>query len=127
MSFEQNLARPVAQRTDYGLLWGADGEAIGSSTADRIVSGDRAYMHLHVQRAEDRGKGYGTELVRRSSWTYLQLFELARLYCEPHAFNFASNRTLRAAGFEYVSTQGTTPAPLNVQQVTNLWVFHPST
>ena len=57
----------------------------------------------------------------------LQLFELARLYCEPHAFNFASNRTLRAAGFEYVSTQGTTPAPLNVQQVTNLWVFHPST
>lgn len=125
-SFEENLARPVAERTDHGLVWEADGELVGFSTADRIVFGDQAYMHLHLLRAEYRSKGYGTELVRRSAHTYVELFELQRLYCGPHAFNVAPNRTLQAAGFTYVSTQLTTPTPLNVEQVTNLWVFRPS-
>lgn len=125
-SFEDNLARPVAERTDHGLMWEADGEPVGFSTADRIVFGAQAYMHLHLLRAEDRHRGYGTEFVRRSARTYVELFELERLYCEPHAFNVAANRTLQAAGFTYVSTQRTTPAPLNVGQVTNLWVFQPS-
>lgn len=83
-------------------------------------------MHLHLVRAEDRSKGLGTELVARSVREYLELFELERLYCEPHAFDVAPNRTLQAAGFAYVSTQRTTPTPLNVEQVTNLWVFQPS-
>jgi ribosomal protein S18 acetylase RimI-like enzyme len=124
-SFEANLARPAAERTDHGLIWEADGERIGFSTADRIVFGDQAYMHLHLLRAEDRRRGFGTELVRRSARTYVELFELERLYCEPHAFNLAPNRTLQAAGFTYVSTQWTTPASLNLEQVTNLWVFRP--
>lgn len=126
-SFEEDYARPVAQRTDYGLIWEADGETIGFSTADRIAFGDRAYMHLHLLRVEHRRKGYGSELVRRSARTYVELFQLAHLYCEPHALNVAPNRTLQAAGFKYVSTQWATPAPLNVEQVTNLWVFEPST
>lgn len=126
-SFEDNLARPVTQRTEHGLIWEVEGATIGFSTADRIVFRDSAYMHLHVLRAEDRRKGYGTELVRRSARTYVELFELERLYCEPHAFNVAPNRTLQAAGFTYLSTQRTTPTPLNVEQVTNLWVFQPTT
>lgn len=124
-SFEEQLARPVPERTDHGLIWEADGEAIGFSTADRIVFGDQAYMHLHLLHAEDRRRGYGCELVRRSTRTYVELFGLARLFCEPHAFNTAPNRTLQAAGFRYVSTQRTTPAALNFEQVTNLWVFRP--
>lgn len=91
-SFEEGLARPVAERTDHGLMWEADGEPIGFSTADRIVFGDHAYMHLHLLRGEDRHRGYGTELVRRSARTYVEQFELERLYCEPHAFNVAPNR-----------------------------------
>jgi RimJ/RimL family protein N-acetyltransferase len=101
-------------------------EPIRFSTADRIVFGDHAYMHLHLLRDEDRHKGYGTELVRRSARTYVEQSELERLYCEPHAFNVAPNRTRQAAGFTYVSTQRATPTPLNVEQVTNLWVFRPS-
>lgn len=97
-SFANDLARPIEQRSGYGLIWEADGEPIGFSTADRIVFGDRAYMHLHLLRPEDRGRGYGTELVRRSARTYVDRFELERLYCEPHAFNVAPNRTLRRRG-----------------------------
>lgn len=82
--------------------------------------------HLHLLRGQDRRKGYGSALVRRSARTYVELFELERLYCEPHAFNAAPNRTLQAAGFRYVSTQRTIPAPVNVEQVTNLWVVRPS-
>lgn len=125
-SFEEGLARPVAERTDHGLIWEADGDPVGFSTADRIVFGDSAYMHLHLLRSEDRHRGYGTELVRRSVRTYVELFELERLYCEPHAFNLATNRTLQAAGFWYVSTQRTTPSALNVEQITNLWVYRPA-
>jgi RimJ/RimL family protein N-acetyltransferase len=121
--FENSLTLPVEQRTDYGLIWEADGDTAGFSTADRIAFGDQAYMHLHVLRAEDRRRGYGRELVRGSVRTYVELFESERLFCEPHAFNTAPNRALQAAGFTYVSTQRTTPAPLNVEQVTNLWVF----
>jgi RimJ/RimL family protein N-acetyltransferase len=126
-SFVNELARSVKQRSDYGLIWEADGEPVGFSTADRIVFGDRAYMHLHLLHPEDRRRGYGTELVRRSARAYVERFELKRLYCEPHAFNVAPNRALQAAGFTYVSTQRTTPTPLNVEQVTNLWVLRPAT
>jgi RimJ/RimL family protein N-acetyltransferase len=122
-SFEEGLDRPLAARTDVGLVWEAAGEAIGFSTAERIVFGDSAYMHLHLLRSEHRRKGYGTELVRRSARMYVELFELERLYSEPHAFNLAPNRTLQAAGFRYVSTQRTRPSPVNVEQVTNLWVY----
>lgn len=38
-SFAENLTRPMAERTDYGLIWEADDEPIGFSTADRIVFG----------------------------------------------------------------------------------------
>jgi RimJ/RimL family protein N-acetyltransferase len=125
-SFEECLTRPVETRTDHGLIWEADGEPIGFSTADRIVFGDSAYMHLHLLHSEHRRKGYGAALVRRSTRTYVELFELKRLFCEPHAFNLAPNRAVQAAGFRYVSTQWTTPSPLNIEQVTNLWVFQPA-
>lgn len=90
-----------------------------------MVFGDLAYMHLHLLHAQDRRRGYGTEFVRQSAATYVEQFALERLYCEPHAFNTAPNRTLQAAGFRYVSTQRTTPGALNVEQV-ELWVFRPS-
>jgi hypothetical protein len=108
------------------VIWEADGEPIGFSTADRIAFGDSAYMHLHLLYSEHRRKAYGTELVRRSARTYVELFELKRLFREPHAFNLAPNRAVQAAGFRYVSTQLTTPSPLNDEQITNLWVFQPA-
>jgi len=58
-SFEEDLARPVAARTDHGLIWEADGEPVGFSTADRIVFGDQAYMHLRSRPAAAPATGPG--------------------------------------------------------------------
>lgn len=51
-AFEEDCARPAAERTTHGLIWEANSEVIGFSTADRIAFGEHAYMHLHVLNAE---------------------------------------------------------------------------
>jgi hypothetical protein len=63
-SFEQNLARPVDERSEYGLVWEVDGELVGFSTADQIRIGDEAHMHLHIVDPQRRASGLGTQFVR---------------------------------------------------------------
>ena len=121
--FEEQFRRPVRERTSDGVVWELDGVMIGFSTIDRIMFGDEAFMHLHIIDPGRRRAGLGTQLVVRSARHYLDAFELDRLYCEPHAFNPAPNRTLQRAGFRHLSTQVTTPGPLNLRQTTNRWVL----
>lgn len=125
--FEDEHGRPVRERTSDALIWEGDGATIGFSTIDRIEFGVEAYMHLHIVEPDQRRAGQGTELVRMTARHYLDVFELQRLYCEPHAFNVAPNRTLQRAGFRYLLTRVTTPGPLNLRQTTNLWVLEPRT
>jgi RimJ/RimL family protein N-acetyltransferase len=126
-NYEEEYTRPVEERQSYSLVWEVDDRSIGFSSADRIAFGQEAFMHLHVVQPELRRVGLGTAFVRRSADVYFDVFQLERLFCEPNAFNTAPNRTLQRAGFKYLSTQKTTPGPINFPQVTNRWLLERGT
>jgi len=124
-SFEQNLARPLEERSEYGVVWELDDVLVGFSTADRIRFGDEAHMHLHIIDAERRSGGLGTQFVGLTAVHLCDVLRLERLYCEPNAFNVAPNRTLQRAGFRYVCSHECRPAPINTYQATTIWVYEP--
>ena len=121
--FRREYALPDEQRTGIFVIWRLDGQPVGFSSCDKIVEGERAYMHLHVAAPEKRGQGLGTECVRRSVDFYFSKLRLRSLFCEPNAFNVAPNRTLQKAGFKYVKTHMTVPGPLNFHQAVTRWVI----
>jgi RimJ/RimL family protein N-acetyltransferase len=125
-SYEEDHARPIAERESYSLIWEMDGQTVGFSSADHIAFGHDAFMHLHVLRPDKRRRGLGAEFVKRSATHYFEALELQRLFCEPNAMNIAPNRTLQRAGFRYLFSLETTPGPINFRQVTTRWVLdHP--
>jgi RimJ/RimL family protein N-acetyltransferase len=121
--YEQDLEKPPTARRSLLVSWLDDGRFIGFSTADQISYGDCAHMHLHVVEPSLRRKGLGTALVRLSANLYFDVLKLTRLWCEPHAFNTAPNRSLQKAGFKYVKTHMSTPGPINDHQAVNTWVI----
>lgn len=122
-AYEADLSRPLHERTGYALVWELDGEVVGFSSADRIVFGDEAHMHLHILEPERRRSGLGSQFVLLSAAEYFDTFDLRRLYCEPNAVNVAPNRTLQRAGFRYDRSHECTPNPINFRQVTTRWVL----
>ena len=125
-SFEQNLARAIDERPEYGLVWEVDGILVGFSTADQIRIGDEAHMHLHIIDPQRRASGLGTQFVRLTAAHLCDVLRLRRLYCEPNAFNAAPNRTLQKAGFRYVCSRECRPTPINTHQTTTIWVYTPA-
>lgn len=123
--YVDELARPVSQRSVLLALWELDGAPLGFSTADRIVYGEQAHMHLHILAPDRRGSGLGSRCVRETVQLYLDQLQLKRILCEPNALNVAPNRALQAAGFRYVKTHRTVPGPLNYHQAVTRWVFEP--
>jgi RimJ/RimL family protein N-acetyltransferase len=111
--YEREFALPIERRSTFMVAWLEDGLPVGFSTADKIVFGERANMHLHVVEPGRRNQGVGAECVRRSVAIYFEALRLKRLFCEPNAFNVAPNRALQSAGFKYVRTHMTVPGPLN--------------
>jgi RimJ/RimL family protein N-acetyltransferase len=126
-SFEQNLARPLDERSEYGVVWELDGTLVGFSTADQIRLGDEAHMHLHIIDPERRARGLGAQFVRLTAGHLCEALRLKHLYCEPNAFNIAPNRTLQKAGFTYVCSREGRPNPINTHQTTTIWVYTPTT
>jgi len=114
---------PIAERWGYYLTWLVDDRAIGFSSCDRIVFGERANMHLHVSAADQRSRGIGARCVRLSIEIYFRELQLKRLFCEPNALNIGPNRTLQSAGFRYVKTHMTVPGALNYHQPVTQWVI----
>jgi RimJ/RimL family protein N-acetyltransferase len=125
-SFEQNLARPLDERSEYGLVWEVDGQLVGFSTADQIRIGDEAHMHLHIVDPQRRASGLGAQFVRLTAAHLCEVLRLKRLYCEPNAFNVAPNRTLQRAGFSYVRSRECRPNPINTHQTTTIWLYTPT-
>jgi len=121
--YAQDYPKPRAERAFMAVVWLEDGAPVGFSTADKIVFGERANMHLHVLAPERRGGGIGVECVRQTVELYFDALELKSLFCEPNAFNLAPNRTAQAAGFRYVKTHMTVPGPLNYHQAVTRWVI----
>jgi RimJ/RimL family protein N-acetyltransferase len=122
-AYAADYALPIEDRTGVALIWELDGLAVGFSSADRIVFGEEAFMHLHIVGPELRHRGFGAEFVRESARCYFQVLQLERLYCEPNAFNTAPNRTLQRAGFRYLFTHETQPTPINFHQPITRWMM----
>jgi RimJ/RimL family protein N-acetyltransferase len=116
-------SQPMEKRRTFLVVWKLDDDPIGFSTADKIVYGEEAYMHLHIVKPHYRTKGLGSECVRKTAKLYFAALKLQRLFCEPNAFNVAPNRTLQKAGFRYVKTHKTVPGPLNYYQAVTRWVL----
>jgi RimJ/RimL family protein N-acetyltransferase len=121
--FEHLFARPIEERNFFAIIWEIDGQPAGWSSADKVVFGEEAYMHLHVIDPARRRQGNGTFFVRESANIYFDTLRISRLYCEPHALNVAPNRTLQAAGFKYVKTHETVPGPFNFHQPVTRWLL----
>jgi RimJ/RimL family protein N-acetyltransferase len=121
--YAQDYARPRAERAFMAVVWLEGQTPVGFSTADKIVFGQRANMHLHVLDPERRNSGIGARCVRLSVDLYFDTLQLKSLFCEPNAFNVAPNRTMQAAGFRYVKTHMTVPGPLNFHQPVTRWVI----
>lgn len=121
--YAKEYAAPVRDRSALLVIWELDTVPIGFSTADKIVYGEQAHMHLHVVDPQRRGSGIGSACVRETANLYFEKLALERLLCEPNAFNVAPNRTLQSAGFRYVKTYMTVPGPLNYHQAVTRWVL----
>ncbi|MGP8122827.1 MAG: GNAT family N-acetyltransferase [Xanthobacteraceae bacterium] len=122
---DHEFSLPLVERANILVAWTLDDALVGFSTADKIVHGERANMHLHVVDRDRRHQGLGTVCVRESVAIYFSILKLKRLFCEPNAFNVAPNRTLQKAGFKYLKTHMTVPGPLNYHQAVTRWVFEP--
>ena len=121
--YEADYALPRQDRATMLVAWLLDGVAVGYSSADKIVFGERANIHLHVLDPERRNGGLGVEAVRQTVELYFETLKLRSLFCEPNAFNVAPNRTVQKAGFKYVKTHMTVPGPLNFHQAVTRWVI----
>jgi len=121
--YEREYALPYERRGMLLVVWELDGRPVGFSTADKIVFGRQANMHLHVVDPERRRSGLGAACVRDTCALYFETLRLERLLCEPNAFNVAPNRTLQRAGFRYVKTHMTVPGWLNYHQAVTRWVL----
>ena len=121
--YRHEYSKPTEKRSTFLVIWKLDDTPIGFSTADKIVYGAEAYMHLHILDAKQRNAGSGTACVKETSRIYFDIFKLERLFCEPNAFNVAPNRTLQSAGFKYIKTYQTVPGPLNYHQAVTRWML----
>jgi len=111
---ENMIATPVARLRSSVLAWCVDGETIGHSSLKDIVPGDVGSMHLHMWRADLRGRGYGPRLFCLSALNFYQRFGLKRIICEPKADNPMANRMLQRIGFPLVLTHVAASSELSV-------------
>jgi RimJ/RimL family protein N-acetyltransferase len=121
--YEEDFARPIAERETYNLAWELDGRLVGFSSTDKIDFGEQAFMHLHIVEEPRRRAGLGTEFVRLSVDEYFRALDLRRLFCQPNAYNVAPNRTLQRVGFRYVFSEEMQPSFINFPQPITRWVL----
>jgi RimJ/RimL family protein N-acetyltransferase len=121
--YEEDFARPLAERETYNLAWELDGRVVGFSSVDHIELGEQAFMHLHIVEEPRRRSGLGTEFVRLSVDEYFRALDLRRLFCQPNAYNVAPNRTLQRVGFRYVFSEEMQPSFINFPQPITRWVL----
>src|SRR4029453_11453424 len=102
---EAMVAAPDNRVRNFVLAWCINGEAIGHSSLKDIVWGDSGSIHLHMWRADLRGKGHGAHLFCLAAVDFYERFRLKRIVCEPKAENQAPNRLLQRIGFPLISTR----------------------
>lgn len=115
------LSKPLKEKPSYCIIWEVNNEPIGHSNVNKIIFGEEASMHLHLWKTGIRGKGLGTELVKKTLPFFFENLELKKIYCEPYALNPAPNKTLEKVGFQFIKEYITTPGWLNFEQPVNRW------
>jgi RimJ/RimL family protein N-acetyltransferase len=108
------IATPLDQLRSFVLAWCVDGKTIGHSSLKDIVPGEFGSMHLHMWRADLRGKGYGPRLFCLSALDFYERFNLRCIICEPKADNPMANRMLKKIGFPLVLTHVAASSELSV-------------
>jgi len=106
------ISTPFKEKMSYALIWCLDGEAIGQQSAK---------MHLHLWNTENRHKGIGTFLIKKSLPFFFENLKLKELWSEPYALNPAPNKTLEKIGFEFQKKYTTIPGSINFEQEVNQW------
>ena len=111
---EAMIATPVDRLRTFVLAWCVDGKTIGHSSIKDIVPGEFGSIHLHMWRADLRGKGYGPRLFCLSVIDFYQRFNLKRIICEPKADNPMANHMLQKLGFPLILTHVAASSELSV-------------
>ena len=111
---EAMIAAPVDQIRTSILAWCVDGKAVGHSSLKDIVPGDFGSIHLHMWRADLRGKGYGPRLFCLSALDFYDRLNLKRIICEPKADNPMANHMLKKIGFPLILTHVAASSELSV-------------
>jgi RimJ/RimL family protein N-acetyltransferase len=99
------ISMPDDRARSFILAWCIDGESVGHSSLKDIVAGDFGNIHLHMWRADLRGRGHGPHLFCLAAVDFYERFKLKRMICEPKADNPAPNRLLQKIGFPLISTR----------------------
>jgi len=92
----------IEKLNNFILVWCIDGKAVGHSSLKEIVRGESASVHLHMWRADLRGKGYGRRLFCLAALDFYERFALRYMICEPKSDNPFPNRMLRKIGFPLI-------------------------
>jgi RimJ/RimL family protein N-acetyltransferase len=111
---ELMIVTPLDRLRSFVLAWCIDGKTIGHSSLKDIVPGDSGRIHLHMWRADLRGKGYGPRLFCLSVLDFYERFNLKRIICEPKSDNPMANRMLKKIGFPLVLTHVAASSELSV-------------
>lgn len=114
MRSDLNAMVHAPQISSFVLAWCVDGTAIGHSSLKNIIIGDSGNMHLHMWRADLRGKGYGARLFCLSALDFYERFNLKRIICEPKADNPLANRMLKKIGFPLILTHVAASSEISV-------------
>ncbi len=115
------ISLPIEEKKSYALIWELDEKQIGHSNVNAIEFGVQAKMHLHLWQNENRKKGMGTTLVKKSLSYFFENLQLQKIICEPYALNPAPNKTLKKVGFDFIKKYRTTPGSINFEQEVNRW------
>lgn len=115
------ISIPFKEKMSYALIWCLDGKPIGHNNINAIEFGQSAKMHLHLWNTENRQKGIGTFLIKKSLPFFFENLKLKELWCEPYALNPAPNKTLEKIGFEFQKKYTTIPGSINFEQEVNQW------
>ena len=122
----EQLLLPIREKSSYALIWLLNESPIGHCNVNQIEFGEHAYMHLHLWQSQNRQKGIGSLLVKKSLPYFFKTLQLKKIYCEPNALNSAPNRTLEKLGFKFIKKHRCIPGTLNFEQQVNLWELEKS-
>lgn len=116
---ETQIATPYSEKKGYVTIWEINGFPCGHCNINMIEFGKHANMHLHLWQSQNRKRGMGAELVKKSIPFFFKNLKLKTLICEPYALNLAPNKLLSKIGFQFIKTHHTLPGSLNFPQDVN--------